>query len=128
MPVLFGYETTQIGDFYEAEEYTEKYYVIMSRQPKEQENRKEYTLPADIERSLDYSYTTNVTEDYYSQEHGGEDIYASGYHIKKLYFPNGGYLVFDEPIDSTLCVEQEAEVLDYHDDIYYITLTKNKVK
>ena len=108
MPVLFGYETTQIGDFYEAKEYTEEYYVIMSRQPKEIENRKAYTLPANIQRGL--------------------DVYELNYHITRLNFPNGGYLKFDyDSSFSILQVEQETEVMDYHDDIYYITLTKEKV-
>lgn len=126
IPVLFGYETTQIGDFYEAKEYTEKYYVIMSRQPKEKENRKAYKLPAEIERVFDYSYTTDVDEDYYSQEHGGQDVYVLNYHINHLYFSNGGYLSFDEPSYSMLQVEKESEVMDYHGDTYYITLTKEK--
>ena len=128
IPVICGYETTQIGDFYEAQEYKEKYYVTMSRQPNDKENRKVYTLPAEIERSLDFSYTTDIYEDYYSQEHGGEDVYTLNYHITRLYFPNGGYLTFDYYSEnSILQVEQEAEVIDYHGNIYYITLTKEKV-
>ena len=115
MPVLCGYETTQIGDFYEAKEYTEKYYVLMSRQPQEKENRKSYTLPAEIERSLDYSH-----------ENDGYDVYTLNYHINHLYFPNGGYLVFDEPNYSIVQVEQETEVTDYHGDTYYITLKREK--
>lgn len=126
IPVLFGYRTTQIGDFYESKEYTEKYYVIMSRQPKENKGRKIYTLPAEIERSLDYSYTTDVYEDYYSQVHGGEDVYVLNYHINHLYFPNGGYLYFDESTNSILQVGQETEVIDYHDNTYYVTLTNEK--
>ena len=127
MPVLFGYETTQIGDFYEAKEYTEKYYVLMSRQPQEKENRKVYTLPADIERSLEYYYTEDVYEDYYLQEHGGYDVYSQGYYIRKLHFPNGGYLTFDNMDDSLILVGIETEVIDYHEDTYYITLTSEKV-
>ena len=128
MPVLFGYETTQIGDFYEAKEYTEEYYVIMSRQPKEVKNRKVYMLPAKITRMMDYSYTTDVHEDYYSNEHGGQDVYALTYHITRLNFANGGYLKFNcDSSDSIVQVREETEVIDSHDDIYYITLTKEKV-
>lgn len=116
MPVLFGYETTQIGDFYEAKEYTEEYYVIMSRQPQDKESRKAYTLSAEIERSLDYLCETD-----------GHEVYELNYHINQLYFTNGGYLVFDEPNYSIVQVGHESEVTDYHNNTYYITLTKEKV-
>ena len=116
IPVLCGYETTQIGDFYEAKEYKEKYYVIISRQSKEHNNRKVYTLPAEVVRSLDFSHATET-----------DDVYTLNYHINYLYFPNGGYLYFDEPTYSIIQIGQESEVIDYHDDSYYITLTKNKV-
>ena len=81
-----------------------------------------------------YLYTTNVYEDYYFQEHGGEDVYALAYHINKLYFPNGGYLtfdydaVYDNPEYSTVYPNKETKVIDYHDNEYYITLTNLKVK
>ena len=134
IPILFGYETTQIGDFYEATEYTEKYYVIMSTKPESVSNRKKYTLPAEIERRYDLIGTTDLYEDYYSQSYGGEDIYELNYHINHLYFPNGGYLSFDydyayEEIScSKLQINQETKVTDNHDNYYYIKLTKEKVK
>lgn len=134
IPVLCGYETTQIGDFYEAREYTEKYYVVMSREPESVQNRKKYTLPAEIERRTDYLYTTEVYEDYYFQEHGGNDIYRLAYHINYLYFPNGGYLtfvydeVYENPEYSTVLLNQETKVTDYYDNDYYITLTSEKVE
>jgi hypothetical protein len=111
-PVLFGYKTTQIGDFYEAKSYTEKYYVIMSREPEHKSNRKAYTLPALIERDLEHA--TEYDE----------------YHINYLYFPNGGYLTFDtcEPEHNGIYPNEEVSVYDYHGDEYYITLTKQKVK
>lgn len=131
IPTLLGYQTTQIGDFYEAREYKEKYYVIMSKKPENVSNRKQYTLPAEIERRWDYSYTTNVTEDYFSQEHGGHEIYVPNYHINRLYFPNGGCLVFNhdssEPEDTDIELNKETEVIDYHDNTYYVTLTDRKV-
>ena len=52
------------------------------------------------------------------------------YHIKYLYFPNGGYLTFDtcEPEDNDIYPNEEENVYDYRGDEYYITLTKQKVK
>lgn len=113
-PKAFGYKTTDIGDFYEADTYTEKYYVIMSRDSEDVENRKEYTLPAKIERR--YNVYNELR-----------------YYINRLYFPNGGYLVFDydEALEDSertdIELNKETEVIDYHDDCYYITLTDKKV-
>ena len=124
IPVLFGYETTQIGDFYEANEYTEEYYVIFSREPKSNTNRKQYMLPAQIERRYTYEGTTD----------DGHEIYDLNYHINYLYFSNGGYLSFDydyayeEPSCSAVVVNRESEVTDYHGKTYYVTLTDEKVK
>ena len=114
IPILFKCETTQIGDFYEAEDYTEYYYVLMSREPENKIGRKVYTLPAEIERRYD------------------ENEERHCYHINYLYFPNGGYLSFDydfayeEPNCSTVQKDKETEVTDYHGDVYYITLTTEK--
>jgi hypothetical protein len=122
-PILLGYESTQIGDFYEAREYTEEYYVIFSRKPQSNTNRKQYMLPAQIERRLDYSGTTE----------SGYDKHDLNYHINYLYFSNGGYLSFDydrayeEPSYTSVVVGQEAKVYDYKGDTYYITLTDEKV-
>lgn len=133
IPVLIGYQTTQIGDFYEAREYKAKYYVIMSREPGSVNSRQQYTLPAEIERRKDYLYTTDITEDYFFQEHGGHEVYGLIYHINRLYLPNGGYLIFnydaayDNPEDTDIELNKETEVIDYHDDTYYITLTDRKV-
>ena len=124
IPVMFGYETTQIGDFYEAREYTEEYYVIFSRKPQGDTSRKQYMLPALIERRLDY---IDTTED-------GQDICDLIYHINYLYFSNGGYLSFDydgaydDAERSAVILGQETKVEDYHGNIYYITLTDEKVE
>ena len=124
IPVLYGYETTQIGDFYEAREYKEKYFVVMSRKPEDIEDRKQYTLPAEIERRLTYE----------GSDDNGNDFYSLNYHINYLYFPNGGYLSFDydyayeEAGRTSVKVNKETEVVDYHGDEYYITLTKEKAK
>lgn len=124
IPVLFGYETTQIGDFYEAREYTEEYYVIFSRKPQSDTSRKQYMLPALIERRLDY---IDMTED-------GHDICDLNYHINYLYFSNGGHLSFDydgayeDAERSAVILGQETKVEDYHGDTYYVTLTDEKVE
>jgi hypothetical protein len=122
VPQLFGYKTTQIGDFYEALKYTEEYYVIYSKEPQSNPNRKQYVLPARIERRLDYTDTTE----------NGYDKHDLNYHINYLYFSNGGYLSFDYDIAydtnrSLVILGQETEVEDYHGDTYYITLTDEKV-
>lgn len=132
IPILCKYETTQIGDFYEAREYTAKYYVIMSKEPETNPNRKVYTLPAEIERRLDYEGSTEAYEDYYFQEHGETDIYVLNYHINYLYFSNGGYLNFDydnaydNPDLTKVIPDKEISCIDYKDDTYYITLTTKK--
>lgn len=134
LPKLFGYETTQIGDFYEADFYTETYTVIMSREPEWVYGRKEYTLPAEIERWEDYMYTTDIDEDYYGNQYGGRDISSLNYHISYLYFPNGGYLSFeydrayDDPELTIVIPNKETKVTDYKGNEYYITLTKEKAK
>ena len=101
IPKLLGYGTTQIGDYYEKDEYTENYVVFMSREPQKNENRKVYTLTAKI-----------------------NSIYGC-YYIQKLYFNNEGYLNFDE-VDSILEPNEEYSVEDNKGDTYYITLTKQK--
>ncbi len=122
IPVLFGYETAQIGDFYEAREYTEKYYVIMSRKPESETTRTVYKLPAEIQRRFSYE----GSDDY------GNEFLSLNYHINYLYFPNGGYLCFDydyayENSGVTIVVpNQETECIDYKDEIYYITLTTER--
>ena len=134
VPRLFGYETTRIGDFYEAEEYTERYYVLMSREPENNPARKVYHLPAKIERRYDYVGTSDIVEDMYGQKYGGEDIYYSNYHILYLYFPKGGCINFDydyayEDDEITkLIPNKETECEDSKGKTYYITLTKEKAK
>lgn len=105
IPKLFGYKTMQIGDFYEAEEYKAKYYVIMSRDPDGSAVRKEYKLPAEIERRTDYLY-----------------------HINYIFFSNGGYLNFTDrdDEDTTLSPDKETRCIDNKNEYYYITLTKEK--
>ena len=124
IPVLFKYETTQIDDFYEAREYTENYYVIYSKKPQSNTDRKQYMLPAQIERRYDYLGTTD----------DGYDMLDLNYHINYLYFSNGGYLSFDydgayeDPSYSTVILGQEVAVIDSHGDTYYVTLTDEKVE
>ncbi len=107
IPKLLGYKTMQIGDFYEAEEYKAKYYVIMSRDPDGSAIRKEYKLPAEIERRTDYLY-----------------------HINYIFFSNGGYLNFTDrdDEDTVLSPDKETRCIDNKNEYYYITLTKEKCK
>lgn len=125
IPKALGYKTTQIGDFYEALEYKEKYYVTMSRNSEDNPERKIYTLPAEIERRYDYEGTTH-SDNLDDTEH---DIYSLNYHINYLYFPNGGYLRFSsDEIDSIVSPEKECQVEDCEGSSYYITLSAEKVK
>lgn len=123
IPIIFGHQTTQIGDFYESNEYIEKYFVLMSREPETVNDRKCYTLPAEIERREDFLYSFEADE-----------VYTLNYHINYLYFPNGGYLSFnyDEsyeyPEYTAIYLNKETKVTDYKGDSYYITLTKQKAK
>ena len=100
--ILSGYGTEEIGDFFEKDNYTAKYYVEMSRKPEEETVRKVYTLPAEIMR---------IEGDYF---------------INQLFFKNGGYLFFgtDSNLsDSPLTLNEEICIDDYHGDTYYIKLT-----
>ena len=126
-PPLFGYETTQIGDIYEKEEYIENYLVIMSRQPNTVQNRKKYTLPAQIQRTKDETgYQEKIN--YITGEREERDICALVYHINYLYFNNGGYLYFMEEEDNIIIPNIEVDLEDFHGDTYYITLTEDKSK
>ncbi len=134
LPRLFGYKTTQIGNLYEASAYTETYLVTMSRKPEDEEPRKEYTLPAQIYRQSDYDHTTRIRDNFYGEQTGGHDIYSLNYHIRYLYFPDGGFLSFDydeaydNPHLTIIIPNKETKVIDYKGDEYYITLTKEKAK
>lgn len=118
LPFVLNIGTTQIGDYYELPEYKEYYYVQLSRKPKSNTDRKVYTLPAEIERTRDYEYTTDK----------GHEVYATNYHINYLFFSNGGWLYFgdEEPEENAVLLETEVEMEDYHNNTYYITLTKEK--
>ncbi|MEE0840861.1 MAG: hypothetical protein U0L72_10035 [Acutalibacteraceae bacterium] len=112
-PKLFSFGSTQINNFFEADEYTETYYVYMSREPETASRRMVYKLPAKIERRE------------YSERHDGENFDYSDYYINQLYFSNGGYLSFDDDY-APLQLEKEVSVLDSCGDFYYITLTSEK--
>ena len=118
IPKFCGYKTTQIGDFYEARQYTEKYYVLMSTKPKSNSKRKVYRLPATIERSIDDIGTTEE----------GRPESETRYHLKYLYLSNGGKLTFEYNEDAILIPDEEVKVYDKNGTEYYITLTKEKSK
>ncbi len=134
IPVLCNYETTDIGSYYEATEYTAKYYVIMSREPETNPNRKAYTLPAEIKRKLhEEKETFRSSTSYLDGETSEQYVSVPYYHINYLYFPNGGYLTFtydeasENPDYTDIILNEETMVTDYHGDEYYITLTNKKV-
>ena len=118
LPKVCGYKTTQIGSFYEANEYTEKYYVFFSIEPK-QNSREVYKLPALIERREDFLYTI-------SSDYNDRDVYEYNYHISKLYLSDNSTLQFDcDDKYSILSPNKEMKV--YSDGLYYyITLTEER--
>ena len=114
-PKLFGFGSTQINNFFEADEYRETYYVYMSREPETASKRVVYRLPAKIERKES------------SERHDDQEFTHSYYYINELYFSNGGYLSFDSDYEP-LQLGKEVSVLDSYGDFYYITLTSEKVQ
>lgn len=88
---------TQIGSIGEAENYSAKYVVEVSRN-----QTTFYKLPADIHR-----------------EH---EVSSSKYFIDKVYWPNGGWLYFGD--DALLLPEKEYELEAQDGEAFYVTLTK----
>ena len=127
IPKLFGHRSTQIGNFYEARTYTEKYIVYMSKAPKTNENRKVYTLSAHISR-FEEEVGTDTTTHYITGERDERPVERLCYHINKLYFDNGGYIDFSytDSYLTILILNEEVEVTDNEGNIYYITLTAQK--
>ena len=102
--------STQIDSIFEKPEYREQYYIYMY--PKESAS-KNYKLEADI-----YS---NLTE--------YEDNKVREYFIEKAYFPNGGYLTFENNLGMTsLEIDKKVSITDDKDKDWEIVLTKEKVK
>ena len=125
IPSLCGYGTTQIGEFYESNEYREQYFVYIRNNSKQ---AKAYRCKADIYRGI-YGYPSYTDE--------GEETFivqSKGYFLEKVYWDNGGYLTFidDDWIETTSSARiypgKETLVTDCHDNDYYVTLTTEKVK
>ncbi len=122
-PHVFGkFENTNIGSFLEKETYREQYYVYI----RDNDNlSKSYRVKADIFKGP-CGYET-YTDD-------GEETFVvkgNGYFLEKIYWNNGGYLIFENSGDfssTQLYPGQETKVTDYHNDDYYVTLTTEKVK
>ena len=127
-PIYSRFENTDIGSFFEKESYCEQYYVYLRNDSTKQ---KSYRLKADIIRS-DYGYPSYVD---------GEEsfvVQGNGYFILKAYWGNGGYLTFVDENEfemigypnksARIFPGVETKVQDYKGDIYYITLTDEKVK
>ena len=60
---------------------------------------------------------------------------GTGYFLEKVYWGNGGYLTFydEENYLNTLSSirlypNKETKVIDYHNKVYYVTLTTEKAK
>lgn len=109
-----------LGSYFEKSEYKTQYYVNVFP---DDEGSKNYRLPADI-----HVYTETeegeTSEDRFGQEH--TETYTTKYIIiDKVFWPNGGYLDFDdcqlEMGDKVLCSDQEGRD-------WYIELTNEKVR
>lgn len=111
IPFILGFGNSQIGSFYERDGYTEKYYVMYSKDSENSDFRKVYKLPAEIHCVKDAIPGFN----YY-------------YELNRLHFSNGGYASFNESDQNELRPENEVYVVDNKGYEYYITLTKEKVK
>lgn len=117
-------QNTNIGSFLEKNTYCEQYYVYIRNNS---EYSKAYRCKADICRG-DYGY------DSYTDE--GEETFVvqgNGYFLEKVYWDNGGYLIFtDDDLSeftssARLYPGKETLVTDRHDNDYYVTLTTEKV-
>ena len=112
-PQVFDkFENTNIGSFLEKETYREQYYVYIRNNDK---FSKSYRVKADIFKGP-YGYET-YTDD-------GEETFVvkgDGYFLEKIYWNNGGYLIFQNSDDFS-----GAQL--YPGDDYYVTLTTEKVK
>ena len=129
IPKVYGYYSTQIGDFYEGSDYTENYVIFMSREPEANKNRKVYILTAQISR-FEEETGTDTSIHYITGEHNEKPIKGLFYHIDKIYFSNGGYIDFTD-VDSRLRIlnlDIETKICDNNGDSYYVTLTSQKSK
>lgn len=99
--MIFGYRTTQIGDFYEDSSYTQNYIVMVSENPNTVKNRQVDYITAEIEKN-------------------------DGYYIKNLYFDSVIYYDFEDVYpDNEVFVYREIPIKT-DDGLLYITLTDNK--
>ena len=102
--------STQIDSILEKPEYREQYYVYMYPEGSLSKN---YKLEADI-----YS---NLTE--------YEDNKVREYFIEKAYFPNGGYITFEDDLRMTsLEIDKKVSITDDENKDWKVVLTKEKVK
>ena len=83
------------------------YYVLVS---KEDSFDKFYQLPAKIEKTYDDK-----------DSDGNSDIY---YSISNVYWPNGGFLYFEDPIDCD--IDQATSGIDQEGRHWHMILTNNK--
>ncbi len=114
----FGNEI--IGSYFEKPEYYAQYYVNLFP---EVNSIKNYRLPADV-HVFSITEEGETYEEYRGMEH--TEIYTIKYlSLKKIYWPNGGYLVFDE---SHLIMGEKVKCVDQDGKEWFIELTNEKVK
>lgn len=107
-PYFFGYRTTQIGSQFEASEYTEMYYVILSDYPCENPFREAHAVPAEIEKIKEYAGPG----------------YNSYYEVNHIY-PYGEKRISIYDCDD-VSLNEERIVRDFEGNEYYVTLTEIK--
>lgn len=104
----FYFQNEIIGSYFEKEYYSTKYYINLYP---DKGNTKNYSLKADIQAEYrDVSMT---------------------YCMGKIYFPNGGYLTFDNMINSKdhpLKLNEKVLVQDDNAKYWYVELTSRKVE
>lgn len=124
--VYSNFENTNIGSFFEKEQYEESYYVYIRTDKKLQ---KSYRVKADIIKG---SYG------YFDYNDEGKEIYVelgNGYFLKKIHWDNGGYITFLHEDDYPTCTYRarlypgkETYVYDEYDEEYFVTLTTEKAE
>ena len=110
---LYGNEI--IGSFFEKSEYRTQYYVNLHRN---QYTNNPYRLVADI-----YVHTIETGWDYDFVNDDARTTYAKVIELEKIYFPNGGYLHFEE---TYIEIKKKNRVSDQNMQNWYVELTDNK--
>lgn len=114
LTIADSFGDAQIGSFFEKNDYTAKYFVNLF--PNENE-AKNYRLPADIH----IYYEINDNEDSFST--------TKCIRLGKIYFPQGGYLIFnDDGINESLTFGEKVSLMDSESKHWDVELIDEKVK